>query len=432
MKLTINNKSVKYILLFVIITTGLYAEDPLQQNIFIKSMKISGLKHTNRSIVLRELTFNIPSLVPENKIEEFKTRLTNLIIFKHVQTNYTDSILSVNIEEAPRFSVFPSFILIDRSWSKINYGFDFTHFNLFGDKIYLNLNTALGYNPGFSFSIIDDWFSSKRIILGFKAYSGKIRHKLYPFEEKHQNIAILTGRRINRDMYFTINNGIHFFSFPQSELEFFNKENYFSKLYQFGFSLLYDKRNYRFFPTEGHFFNASFNSESINPFELQFKHYLTDLRVFLPYKKVTFSLRQFFHITGQNLPIYDGVFLGYTERLRGYFFNSYYGKALLINHVEMRFPLLTPKYYSFKSFAQSSPDIFKQHFSNMYFGIYGGIFADNGMIKDHFRSFNIKDSLTGYGFSLYFLFPYHNLMRFDLAINDEGKFEYILEGRVSF
>ena len=139
-------------------------KDNADHFVYVKSMNISGLEHTRRSVVLRELTFNIPSRVAEQKIDEFKTRLTNLIIFKRVQTSYADSVLTLQIEEAPRYSIYPELSFIDRSWSKINYGFDFTHFNLYGDKIYLSLSAQMGYNPGFSFNIVDDWFTSKKII----------------------------------------------------------------------------------------------------------------------------------------------------------------------------------------------------------------------------------------------------------------------------
>ena len=407
-------------------------KDNADHFVYVKSMNISGLEHTRRSVVLRELTFNIPSRVAEQKIDEFKTRLTNLIIFKRVQTSYADSVLTLQIEEAPRYSIYPELSFIDRSWSKINYGFDFTHFNLYGDKIYLSLSAQMGYNPGFSFNIVDDWFTSKKIILGISAYSGKIQNKMYPFKETHHNVSILTGKRIRRDIYITVNNGIHFFSFPDKELAFFNKTDYFGKLYQAGISLLYDKRNYKFFPTRGAYLSASISTESIQPFEMQYKHYMTDIRAYFPFAKTSLGFRQYTHFSSQSLPIYDGVYLGFSERLRGYFFKSYYGKALLLHHMEYRFPLFMPRYYSYPSLEETAPDYFKSYFSNLYFGIYGSLFIENGMIENNYQSLNFRQSLTGYGFSLYFLLPFHNILRADLAVNDGGQWEYIIEGRVSF
>ncbi|MCK5077718.1 MAG: BamA/TamA family outer membrane protein, partial [Calditrichia bacterium] len=247
---------VKILLFIFLLWKIIFAADIPDGKVFIKSLNITGLKHTNKGIVLRELTFSIPSEISMEEIEDFKTRLNNLIIIKRVQTTITDSILTINIEEAPRYNIFPGLEIIERSWEKINYSLNFTHFNLFKDKIYMNLNTSIGYNPGFSFYIMDDWFTSKRYILGFKAYSGRIKHKLHPFTEKHKLLSIVVGKRINRDLYFTMNNGIHFISFPKEELEFFEKENYFTKLYQFGAGLSFDKRNYKFFPTDGFYLST--------------------------------------------------------------------------------------------------------------------------------------------------------------------------------
>jgi outer membrane protein assembly factor BamA len=396
---------------------------------YIRTIQFDGIHRTREGVLIRELPFKIPGYVTQKDLDYYFQRLRNLNLFKKIDLQVNRDTLLVRVDESLSFYIVPSFHAIERDWDKIIYGLMYVDFNFAGDKIYLFTYGWLGYNQGVSLAILDDWFTSKKLILGMNLSSGKFTNNNTQFEELQQRAMIQFGKRFRKDFYLTFGLGIHQVKIPEEERSLLGfDDNFFRyKTYSVQFSI--DKRNYFVFPTRGYLVKILETVESKGILSFDYKHLQIDLREYIPvWKKVSLGLRQYFHGTSKNLPFYDGVYFGYDERIRGHFDLVISTRSIAEILSEIRFPIIPSRYYTFPSPIKS----LQSRFTNLEFGLSGGIFIDQGFYADYWEKLSLKSRFYGYGFSLYFHLPYNNIFRFDVAFDEKGNREFILENIVSF
>jgi outer membrane protein assembly factor BamA len=125
-------------------------------------------------------------------------------------------------------------------------------------------------------------------------------------------------------------------------------------------------------------------------------------------------------------PSYLHAYFGYDERIRGYFSTVREGDNLLSANLELRLPILMPRYYSV------SVEYLPPEFSVWRYGVYAGVFADAGTIWYRGEPFSGKRWYAGYGAGLQFLLPYSLIVRTEYALNQEGRGEFVLDIGASF
>lgn len=414
----------RFFLLVTVFFTTLFADD-----YFIREVKISGNRRTKESVILREIPFDLPGKVSQNSIQEFQDRLRNLNIFKRVNMAVKDDTLVVDVDETLTVMLLPSFHVIDRDWHKITYGLMLVDFNFQGDKIFLYTSGWLGYNRGFSISFLDDYFTSKRYMIGMNISVGKRENKNTLMDEDHHLFGVQIGKRPVLDLYLIASLGGRLVRIPDAEkvLLQLSRNSYY--YHMASFQLAMDRRNYQVYPTRGYLFLAGIYTESRIPFRFRYRHYIVDMRKYLSLgEDVALSGRVYYHGATQKLPFYDGVYLGYDERIRGYFSYTLNSRHLMEFFGEFRFPLLKRRYTDLPA---PTPSL-ERWLSNLEYGISAAIFVDRASYAGSIGKFTTTNSFWGYGGSLYVHLPYNNLLRIDVAINDQGVRELILENRVSF
>lgn len=101
-----------------------------------------------------------------------------------------------------------------------------------------------------------------------------------------------------------------------------------------------------------------------------------------------------------NAPVYDQVFLGFEERIRGHFNETYNGKYALIAGFALRYPIIPLRYFSYES--KILPEFMTK---DLKFGLNAGVFLESGQVWNHHKNFSLRNQITGYGFGLHFYCP---------------------------
>ena len=135
-------------------------------NLLIANVIIEGNKRTKSSIILREMTLKTGDILPEtelkNQIEKSRNQVFNTSLFIDVKITSSDrmgDIITIKVVVKERWFLFPLpyFTLIDRNFnqwwvsehrdlSRVNYGIQFTQYNLSGHNDAMNIWLIDGYN----------------------------------------------------------------------------------------------------------------------------------------------------------------------------------------------------------------------------------------------------------------------------------------------
>jgi outer membrane protein assembly factor BamA len=199
------------------------------------------------------------------------------------------------------------------------------------------------------------------------------------------------------------------------------------EFYNTGASYTYDSRNVREYPTEGILLNLTFTKYGFGSSIVDFIRYGVESNMFVQLSSdVTVAGRAHGQFSaGGPVPSYRYVYFGYRDKIRGYFSRVLEGENMVGGSLELRIPILTPRYYEFPY----SP---VPEFSLWRYGLYAGVFADAG--KTWFRSegYSGRHWYSGAGAGLHFLLPYSLVVRTEIAVNPEGNAEFIVDAGVSF
>ena len=146
--------------------------DSLQNNnLLIADVEIVGNRRTKSSIILREMSLKKGDIISaselKKQLEISRNQVFNTSLFIDVSiivTNKTGDIISLKIEVKERWYLFPVpyFTLADRNFNqwwttenrdptRVNYGIQFTQYNLSGNNDALNLWLINGYSKQISF-----------------------------------------------------------------------------------------------------------------------------------------------------------------------------------------------------------------------------------------------------------------------------------------
>ncbi len=128
------------------------------------------------------------------------------------------------------------------------------------------------------------------------------------------------------------------------------------------------------------------------------------------------------------LPIYDRVYLGFGERVRGHFYEVYEGRHNVIGALELRFTLINTSYY-----ALPAPDYIPKHLlRNLKFGLNGAFFFETGEVWSNPKELKFNRLINGFGASLIARVPYAEIIRLDMAFNENFDMQWIFEVGMAF
>ncbi len=402
----------------------------------VRQVIIRGNVRTQAPIILREMSLRPGTALTDEALRHDRERIYNLQLFNRVEVDahrLGDSAdVYVTVDERWYVYPYPIFNILHRDTKKIIYGLGITHQNLFGLNQRLFFEGVLGYEQ-----FVQGIYRNPRFLgdedLTFQIQSGYFnqhplsRDSSVEYEQITSMAIASLGRRFGFYQSVTAGLGVEFWHVPAfvayRTASADGRDLFLSAYLQY----LYDRRDSREYPTEGVYLmflaaKDGFGESAVNivraGFDLRRYGRLTDdwslaTRV---YGRLT---------TGGTVPSYRHAFFGYEERLRGWFSRIQEGEQRLGGNLELRIPLLSPRYYD-------APFIPVPQFRVLRYGIYLGLFADAGTVWYRSQAFSSVPWAGGAGLGLHFILPYGLTVRTESAWNERGIGELIFDVGASF
>lgn len=396
----------------------------------ISSIQVFGNKKTKSHVVLREMKQSAGDTLDLALLEGDRKRIQDLNIFNRVIIigQPDDGLVHLTVAVTEFWYIFPYPILHinDRDWKKISYGAGVTHLNFRGRAEHLTFQFKLGYNPLVELGYINPWFGgTKRLRANINAVYKKVRSKHFEknenrdVDEKHIGFGGYFGRRFGHHIFPSIFAGYTQISYtPPVEGKTISSTGT-DRFPILGLFFTWDHRDLKEYPSKGWYVRSYVLKKGIPGNQIDYLKTGIDLRGYLPLKwGSTLALRSAADMSSGTIPVYDRVFLGYGERIRGHFFEKFEGENRAIAGMALRFPVLPIRYY----------DAAKQYFlSDFRFGINMGLFVDTGLTWYQNEKITKDKMISGAGAGLHFFLPYALILRFEIAFNENGKTQFYID-----
>jgi len=397
----------------------------------VGAIVIVGNKTTDEDIIRRELLFNTGDTLTDSILTLSHNRLNNLLLFNRVQIDLIPSqdnvIVLIQVTERLYIFPYPVVQLEDRDWKKITYGFGLVHDNFRGKNEKLALNVLFGNRPGFNIKYLNPWFAGDAHLYGgFYLKKFQMDNRLYDFTERHLEFDFFFGK------YWTyyFSNGIGLgriqINVDKQHAQYFRNNthdvNYYLRL-----STFYDKRDLYAYPTRGFYMRNEIGYYGLFHDYFDYWKFYLDVRKYEHWQSLIFAGRLYTMITEGELPVYDRVYIGFGERVRGHFYEVYHGKHAMIGSLELRYPILKLRYYNIPLPLVPNPLT-----QNLRFGLNMGLFYDAGMSWGYDKTFAAENIIQGFGIGLHIRLPYIEVFRIEAAFNEQLQAEYVYEVRISF
>ena len=408
----------------------------------IDTVFLIGNEHTKSNVILREIPFTFPDTLDETDFLLIKNRIQNLYLFNRVELHLSckqqNTALIISVTESWYIYPVPIFFMNERDWNKFSYGLQFTHYNFRGKNEKISVGGWLGYNPGFFINYFNPWLGEKkRIILGFSLFHNTHSNKIFDFDEKRSGVKFTLGRKITLKLKTQFEFSLTRICLPELYHNFSESGNGTDYVPKVSCQIQYDGRDLYEYPRKGYYGNLEIQRTGFNANQPEFWRFKFDNRIYIPiYKKVSVAARNYSIFNKDKLPIYDRVFLGYQERIRGHYedvypapelYRTFDSPHILLNSLEVRFPIIPIHYFSW-----DNAPLFSNLYQNLKFGLSGGVFIEGGIAWQTRQQFALTNFNSGYGAGLHFHLPYANILRLDYAWNEKGEGQFIVDVGVVF
>ena len=420
-----------FISLFVA-TFGLHAQTEIDSSLAgrpIGKIEIMGNTKTQTSFILRELKQKSGDPLDLALMEEGRKRIQNLKLFHRVLVigQPRDRFVDILILVTEQWYIFPFPILHinERDWGKISYGAGIAHTNFRGIGEQLSFYFKLGYNPSTHLSYVSPWlFGPQNLSGGMDFYYQQVESKHYTEREVyeyHLGGDISFGKRFNHHYESQLKLGYESVSLHAKNQDDLHTST--DGMPVFGINMVWDYRDLKEYPHKGWYFKLSGQKVGLPDRRIDFSKSHTDFRFYVPIHKTTLAFRMETTLSQGDIPVYDQVYLGYNERIRGHFFETFEGENRGQMNLAFRFPILPIRYFD----AGEEP-----YMQDWPLGLSAGIFCDTGVVWDQRENLNSSMLITGYGVGLHFHLPFVQVLRLELAFNERGGSETILDMMVFY
>ncbi|RQV93821.1 hypothetical protein EH221_09120 [bacterium] len=392
----------------------------------IVSIQIIGNDRTQSHIIFREMKQKEGDRLDFNMIESDRKRIQNLDLFNRVviQAQPDGDQVQLNIIVTEQWYVFPYPILFihDRDWSKFSYGAGIVHLNFRGRRETLNLGFWLGYNPSVQFSYANPWIGGKHhLITQIRFYHNRIRSKHFKeaIDEKHLGMEWTLGKRFGYHTVLGVTFGYREVVFSPPEMVQTLSPSGKDRLPSLDLFYTWDRRDLQEYPHEGWLVSLFARQTGFSRLTAHYLRTGFELRQYFPLTSTwTLAMRLKANLSGGEIPLYDHVYLGYSERIRGYFFDVFEGENRALVSMAFRLPLVPIRYFDLSDHV---------YFQNLKFGAGLGFFIDSGLTWSQGEMINHSMFKSGYGVGLHLHLPYIHLLRLEWAINDQGRSQFIFD-----
>ena len=447
-----NNSDAKYhfslslLLLLIIISNIKAAEaDSLSvrddQSVRVDSIKISGNETTQDFIIRRELTFNEGDTVTGKILRYNRERIYSLRLFNRVDLllNKTDrmNILEIKVAESWYLYPIPFFKMQNGDIKRSTYGINLTYKNFRGKNETLRFIAAFGYETAYAITYDNPaLIFSHDIGLNFTSLYAKINNQSASaekiagndFQYKASSQFLSLSKRFDQFNFAFLNLGFSYLETDYAVKNITASGKNIDRVLSAGLSYSYDSRDLKQYSGNGSYFSSSFTHKGFGMEGINYNLIDLDIR---NYRYIYDDLIGKFRISMRNcsggtIPFYDYSYLGYHQRVRGHMNEIREGKNYLFSSVELSYPLVKEWNVSIKL------PLLPENLTSARIGIYMEGFADTGDAFDSFGSLKVNNFYSGYGAGILMLFLPFNAVRFEYAVNEFGKGEFVIDTGFSF
>lgn len=402
----------------------------------VKKIVVVGNETTKDHVILREMSLKVGGLLDPAAVEIDQKRIYSLELFNKVDIDYTveGNEATVYVRVSERWYIFPIpvFGFKYRDVKKPFYGAALIHQNFRGRNEKIMASAVFGYDRSFSLSyqnpkLTDDDDIFIRGGVGFHHVRNQnVEQGEYDQEVFSSSASI--GKRYG--LYVTL---LGLVGYDQWDISDFRSgrtvsatgKDHFISL---GARLIYDKRDIREYPLAGSYAALMATKFGLGESAVNLFRYRIDLRGYEPLgSDISICGRAFgSFLSGGAAPAYLHAYFGYDDRIRGYFSTVLEGENLMGSSIELRVPILKPRYHTV-SFPYLPPE-----FSTWRYALYAGIFVDAGTTWFRTEPFVKAPWHAGYGAGLHILLPYSIVLRTEYAFDRRGRGEFVFDFDASF
>jgi len=347
-------------------------------------------------------------------------------------------VLTVLVTESWYIFPAPVFFISERDWSKLSYGIEVTDGNFRGRDEKLRIGGWFGYNPSYFLSYSIPWIGEQlRLNLAVGLSQGQTADKIFGFQEDRQALNIKVGKRISLKLDTSLQFSLTRITLPPEFQSFSVSGSGRDLVPNLSWQTRWENRDLTEYPRKGTYLAVNVQRTGFARDQPDYWRMTLDGRFYQPvFGSAALAFRQLFILNSGNMPVYDRVFLGLNERIRGYYnlilpdpahYADYASYSISLTSLEFRFPILPIRYFSIEK-GPLIPSLFR----NLKFGLSAGVFLDNGFVWRSAADVRLKDFYTGYGVGIHIHLPYINVFRIEYALNKLGRGQFIFNTGVSF
>jgi outer membrane protein assembly factor BamA len=404
----------------------------------ISGFAVFGNKVTQPETILREITLQVGDTIDLEEIEFAKSRIYSLGLFNRVDITWPpmdSTILLVEVDERWFLYPVPLFGIVDRNWDHWYYGMGVKHENFRGRNEKIFAGFVLGYNPWVSLSYSNPWiFGDDQLFTetGF-AWSKVVNKSMESrgegpnFDEIHYSVAQMLGKRLDTYRSIWLHAAYNYIEVTENRTGRTINDQGVDRYLSLGFGASHDTRNLREYPTSGIYGTLYVAKKGFGIGFVDMMTYQADVRIYKPlYKNLSLAMRAFTRLSsGPSIPNYEHHFLGFSERIRGHFFDEIEGENSMGAFVELRIPIVPNLYIHV-------PQMPIRQFATWKLGLYAALFGDIGTVWDKDERPEFADMPRGYGAGLHFLLPYGIVFRIDRAWAENRAGQWVFDVGVAF
>jgi outer membrane protein assembly factor BamA len=338
-------------------------------------------------------------------------------------------VLIIEVTERLYFYPVPILTIRERDWSKWSYGLSLVNSNFRGQNEQLWAGAWFGYRPGFGLRYKDPWAGdSLHLNTGFSVQKTNFNHRsISDMEERHLLGQLSIGKWW--DHIFNTALAFHFDRIKvASEFKDLMRSGNTTE-YTFGLELSfrYDTRDLYSYPTSGWLNIIKLFKYGLFENYNNYENVAVDIRKYFSIGPIILAGRFYQNSLFGEIPVYRINYIGFEERIRGYFYNVWTGNHVQIGSIETRFPIIPIRYISL-----NLPIIPAQYLQNLKIGLSGALFVDTGIVWVNAEDYTTDKFNTGFGVGLHIHLPYIEVFRIDLGFDGNLNSQFIFEVGVVF
>ena len=384
------------IFLICILFSPLYSMENKQA---ISKILIYGNAKTKEAVIRRALSLKEGQKFDPDLIERKRKELLDLDIFSHVEIETKESdkgmILLVIVKEKHSISFGPQLIYAEETY-KSYLGFKLGYNNLSGKNQELWLTAAIGNLKKIELGYQNNYYID--FFWGVSLSNLWYKNEFYDFKEDRFIGKIFVGNKISKLETILWANYEKIKIDNSSSLHPETPE----ELFKLGIDINYNSKDWEIYPTKGIAAGIGFYKALNRNWKTVYDRSLFRFSSFFNlWKKHVLALDLKSIISEGNAPIYDSLFFGGLNTLRGYSVQAFSGSNYIVFTSEYRIPLD------------------KRSGTALY------LFSDFGSITNRKEDFSLKNFKSDYGVGLFWVLMEESNFRIDLSLSP--KFKLILD-----